>query len=68
MGAGVALTLAVMGVATVGVRMAATAWIPEHSLLARAGGRALQIAAGLLLLATGLLLLWAALERGSLGG
>src|SRR5574341_362555 len=62
MGAGVALTLAAMGAATVGARMAATAWVPERSRLARLGGRAVQFGAGLLLLALGLLLLWAALD------
>jgi len=68
MGVGVALTLSLMGAATVGARVAVGALVGEHSRLAHAGARVLAIAAGALLLALGLLLLAASLTQGSLGG
>jgi ABC-type nickel/cobalt efflux system permease component RcnA len=68
MGVGVALTLSLMGAATVGARMAITQWVAEESRLARVGARAMAFGAGLILLLAGLLLLFASLTQGSLGG
>jgi ABC-type nickel/cobalt efflux system permease component RcnA len=68
MGVGVALTLSLMGAATVGARMAITQWVAEESRLSRVGARVMTFGAGLLLLLGGLLLLYASWVGGSLGG
>jgi ABC-type nickel/cobalt efflux system permease component RcnA len=68
MGVGVAATLSLMGAVTVGARVAATSFIAEDSRLARVGARVMHIGAGCLLVAMGLLLLWASTLQGSLGG
>jgi ABC-type nickel/cobalt efflux system permease component RcnA len=68
MGLGVALTLSVMGAATVGARVAIGSLVSGHSRLGHVAARAMSIGAGALLLLLGLLLLFASLMGGSLGG
>lgn len=68
MGVGVALTLSVMGAATVGARVAVASLVAENSRLAHVGARVMRFGAGALLMLLGGLLLWASLLQGSLGG